>query len=443
MPAPTSIDRPTNVRWQILGLLFGLSFISYVVGLNLSIAAPFLTEEFGLSNVQMGWIFSSMLWGYSLFQLPGGMWGQRVGARRVLTIIAAAWGVITALTALLPGTIVTGNLAVFMTLIVIRFALGAARAPIYPVLGGAIERWFPVGRWALPQGVSSTGLGLGAAVTPPLIAWLMIEIGWRGAFYATAPVAILGAWIWWRLGRDDPRQHWATNAAEIALIRAGREDRADGEDPDPKPTSRPPETAVWKRMLRNRNILLMTLSYLCMNYVFYFFFNWFYVYLLDVRGFGMLEGGFIASLPWLAGAAMASVGGEACDRLCHSLGPRRGCRFPCLVALPLVGVFLMLGALAESTPLAIVLLTISFSLTQFSEGTFWAGTSFVSGKHTYTGTGILNTGGNLGGVVSAPLIPIFVGWFGWSGAISTGSIMAIVAGLLWLGVRVDEPFDHQ
>lgn len=433
-------DRPTIVRWRILGLMFGLSFVSYVVALNLSIAAPFITEELGLSNVQMGWVFSAMLWGYALFQLPGGVWGQRAGARRVLTIAAVAWALLTAVTALAPGILITGNLAVFTTLLLVRFALGATRAPMYPVMGGAIERWFPMGRWAFPQGVGSTGLGLGGAVTPPLIAWLMLEIGWRGAFLVITPLALLGAWTWWRWGRDDPREHWATNAAEIAMIRAGREHTEDNGSND-EPASQAPQTALWKRMLRNRNIALLTLSYFSMNYVFYFFFNWFYIYLLEDRGFGMLEAGFVASLPWLLGAIMASVGGEACDRLCRRLGPLWGCRLPCLIALPLVGVFLMLGALAESTPWAIVLMTISFSLTQFSEGTFWAGTSFVAGKHTYTGTGILNTGGNLGGVVSAPLIPIFVGWFGWTGGIGTGAIMALVSGLLWLGISVDEPFE--
>ena len=439
MCEPMNTDHPTNVRWQILGLLFGLSFISYVVALNMSIAAPFITEELGISKVQMGWVFSAMLWGYSLFQLPGGIWGQRSGARRVLTIIAAAWAVITAVTALVPGALVASNLAAFATLLVIRFALGAARAPIYPVIGGVVERWFPAGRWALPQGLSSTGLGLGAAVTPPLIAWLMLTIGWRGAFYATAPLPIIVAWIWWRQARDDPRLHWATNPAEIALIRAGRGD-PDDDLSGQEYLGRESQAGLWRRMLRNRNIMLITGSYFSMNYVFYFFFNWFYIYLLEVRGFGILEGGFVASLPWLAGAAMASVGGEVCDRLCRRVGSSRGCRLPCLVALPLVGIFLMFGALVDSTLWAIALMTISFSLTQFTEGTFWAGTSFVAGRHTYTATGIMNTGGNLGGVVSAPLIPIFVGWFGWTGAIGTGVIMAIISGLLWLGVRVDEPF---
>ena len=437
----TSTDGPTQVRWRILGLLFSLSFVSYIVALNLSIAAPFITEEFGLSNVQMGWVFSAMTWGYALFQLPGGVWGQRLGARRVLAIITGVWAVITAATALLPGTIVTGNVGVFVTLLIIRAALGAARAPLYPVTGGAVERWFPVGRWALPNAVSSTGLGLGGAVTPPLIAWLMLTIGWRGAFYATAPLAVLGAWIWWRQSRDDPREHWATNAAEIALIRAGRETAAKRGTSNGEPSTQAPKTAAWKRLLRDRNILLLTFSYFSMNYVFYIFFNWFYIYLIDVRGFGMMAGGFVASLPWLAGAVMASVGGETCDRLCQRLGPRWGCRLPCAVALPLVGVFLLLGALAESAPWAIFFLTICFSLTQFTEGTYWAGTSFVARRHTYNAAGILNTGGNLAGVVSAPLIPIFVGWFGWVGALSTGSLMAIVAGLLWFWIRVDEPFE--
>ncbi len=200
-----------------------------------------------------------------------------------------------------------------------------------------------------------------------------------------------------------------------------------------------PETGVLKRLVKNRDLWLLTLSYLCMNYVFYIFFTWFYIYLVDVRGFGLLEGGFFASLPFIVGSFAATAGGWTCDHLCRRIGPRWGCRLPGIAGMVLVAVFLVLGALATNAVAAVVLLSICFASTQFTEGAYWAGATYIGGRHTSAATGVLNTGGNLGGVISAPLIPILVDHFGWLIALSTGSVFALVGAVLWLWVRADEP----
>ena len=193
-------------------------------------------------------------------------------------------------------------------------------------------------------------------------------------------------------------------------------------------------------LLKNRETLLLALSYLCMNYVFYIFFSWFYIYLIDVRRFSILEGGLAASLPFVVGAIAAALGGLVCDGLCRRIGPRWGCRLPCLVGLGFVAVLLFAGARAESPYWAVGLLSLCFAFTQFTEGAYWSGATFVAGPHTAAATGILNTGGNLGGVISTPLMPVLVGAFGWLPALSTGSVFALVGALAWFWIRVDRPF---
>ena len=424
--------KPTTARWTILALLFAISFVAYLLRMNISVAAKFMMPELGISETQMGWVFAAFIWGYALFQIPGGFFGEILGPRRALSIVVLIWAALTVLTGLIPGQLFTWTGGALASLLVLRFLMGVAQAPLYPVTAGTIQQWFPVGGWAFPNGLSSMGLGLGAAFTPPLVAWVMVSVGWRETFYVTAPVAVILIAIWWWYVTDSPAEHPKVSPAELELIA--------GDRPSEEELS---ETGVLKRLAKNRDLWLLTLSYLCMNYVFYIFFSWFYIYLVDVRGFGLLEGGFFASLPFIVGSFAATAGGWTCDHLCRRIGPRWGCRLPGIVGMVLVALFLVLGALATNGVLAVVLLSICFASTQFTEGAYWAGATYSGGRHTSAATGVLNTGGNLGGVISAPLIPVLVDHFGWLIALSTGSIFALASAILWLWVRADEPLVSQ
>lgn len=444
--AGVSRARPTNVRWLVLAALGLLSLTAYVERLNMSVAGAGFKADYGLDDRQLGWIFGAFTLSYAAFQIPGGIFGEVWGLRRTLAVICVLWGLITFACGVWPS-VMPSTVSVFAGLLVLRFLMGAAQAPFFPVLAGTIANWFPIGRWALPNALTTACLGVGSFLTSYGVAFLMERYGWRATFYITAPLAFAGALAWWLVARDRPREHPAVSAAEIELIESGREKR--GQSPFPRATEEPPGPSVgkadsprrrvWLELLRNRETLLLALSYLSMNYVFYIFFSWFFIYLTEERHFTVLNGGFYAGLPWFAAAVGTTIGGAVCDRLCKRLGPRWGCRAPAMAGLIIAATLLYFGAVAPDPLVAIALLSVCFGFIEFTEGPFWAAQTYVARTHTPAATGVLNTGGNLGGVICSPVIPILVHEFGWIPALASGSVVALFGAALWLFIRVDRP----
>jgi len=427
----TSVEHPsghrTSVHWTILALLFVASFVAYLLRTNMSVAGEGLREDLGLTQVQLGMVLAAFAWGYGVFQFPGGVFGELQGARRALTWSALAWGVLNLVVGLLPGSGTLSPSALLVLLIGLRFLMGAAQAPLYPVTGGLICNWFPVAGWALPNGLTNAGLTLGSAATGPLIAWLMESLGWRQSFVVTAPLAFVFAAVWWWYGRDTPADHPSVSQDELEMINAERSG------------NRECEPGGWSVVLRNREVLLLSASYFCSNYLFYFFFNWLFVYLVDSRGFRILEGGYLAAAPWMAGAVGAAVGGAVCDRLAKRIGPRWG-----YAALPILGLvagsgLIVAAALATNPYLAVVFLALCLGAQQLTEGAFWAATINVAGRHSCAAGGVLNTGGNVVGGIGALLVPLTVEAAGWPVALATTAIFALIGAGLWLVIRADRP----
>jgi ACS family glucarate transporter-like MFS transporter len=419
----------THVRWRIVGLLVAASFVAYLLRTNMSVAGERVMADLGLTKVQLGWVLAAFAWGYALFQFPGGVYGERLGGRRALTAMAVLWGVLNLLVGLLPAAAPT--VVLLGLLMALRFLMGAAQAPLYPVTGGGvIYHWFPYAGWALPNALTNVGLTFGAAAAGPLIAWLTQTAGWRQSFLLTSPLAFLVAGMWWWYARDRPADHRSVGPAELELIDAGR-----------PPATDVPERGVWRRALRNRNLLLIAASYFCSNYVFYFFFNWLYIYLVEVRGFALLEGGWLAAVPWIVGAFGAAAGGVLADTASRRYGLRFGYNVPCAVGLTMTAMLLLAAAGAGNPYIAVLFLALCLAFQQLTEGPFWAAAVAVSGKHASTGCGILNTGGNIVGGVGALLVPITAERLGWIPALGTASGFAIVGAALWLLIRPDEPLD--
>lgn len=416
-------------RWVVLGVIILASFVAYILRTNVSIVGEAMMTDLGMNEYQLGLVFAAFAAGYAIFQFPGGLMGDRFGPRRTIAAIAIAWTVLTVATALIPGSEVWPVGYTIGALVLARFLIGAANGPFFPAtIGGTVERWFPASQWGLPNGLTSAGLTLGAAITAPLVAWLMAGFGWRSALLIVAPAGLVAALAYWSLVTDDPAEHPQMTPAELDFIRSER-----------PPAEADIEQGAWKLVLKDKNVLLIALSYFCMNYVFYLFFSWFFYYLTNVREFSASDAGMFTAAQWILGAVGAIVGGFACDLLVRHVGIRRGTRLQTMVALILSGVFLYIGATSGNVMLTVVALCCSFGFTQLTEAPMWVATMGVAGKHAQIATGVLNTGGNIPGAIGGLMVPFIAGWLGWDAAIISGSLFAFAGALLWLVIRADEP----
>jgi sugar phosphate permease len=424
--------RATNVRWRILTILMFVSFVSYLLRGNLSIAGPSIVADLQLTEIQWGWIMAAFPLGYALFQFPGGCWGDRRGPRFTMATITIAWGVLIAVTSLTPARDVAPVYVVIGVLLTIQFLVGVAHAPVFPIMVSAIQRWFPPGGWALPNGLCSAGLTVGLAVTASALPWLIGLYGWRVGFLILSPFAIAAGALWWWYSRDNPADHPAINALELELISS----------PAAAPTAAAGGEAAWKRVLRNRDALFVTLSYSSMNFVFYVVFSWGYYYMVTVRGLGLQEAGFLTSAQWMAGAAGAFSGGWLGDRLSRTTGVRWGCRLPIVIGCSISALLLVGVALHPNPYVAAAMLGACFFFNQFTEGAFGANGAAIGGRHAGAVFGLFNTGANLMGFANALLLPAIAVAMGWKAAMASGASFALLSVVFILLSRADRQMDQ-
>lgn len=422
-PARTAVP----VRWIVLAMLFVASAVMFVQRMCISVAAPTMQQQLGLSPLQMGWVFSSFLVGYVIFQVPGALFGERFGARRSILWLGILAIACTLLTAAVPAH--WGLAAAICLLLLVRFVLGASQAPVFPVGAGVIMHWFPPGRWSLPNALIAAGISLGAAATPPLLANLIDLAGWRAAMAVVAVLAGLFLILWWPLVRDRPDLHPRISPAELAFIGTRTEVALAARWP------------VVKRLLRVPQVVALSVSYLLQCYVIYVFIFWLYSYLTVQRGLTLLASGALAAVPFVAAAIVSPFGSAVSDRLVRAGHVRWGFRAVPMIALTLAAGALWLAVHARDPYVAVLHLSVCFALVQVTDGVYWGAMTTLTPSHAPIATGILNTFGNVGGVICTPLIPWVAERLGWVDALLTSSVAAVLGAALWLLVTPDRPVD--
>jgi ACS family glucarate transporter-like MFS transporter len=379
----------------------------------------------GLSQLQISYIEQAFVLGYAIFQLPGGIIGQRLGARLTFVVIGITAFLSTLAMPLVPEFL-HGPAALFTGLFGVQLVLGLSQGAIFPISAGVFEAWFPARRWAFVQGLQTAGLGLGAALTPPLIVYLMAQLGWQRALvWASLPaVALIALWAWY--GRNTPREHAAVSAHELAQI---------GTQP---PTHSSVSVKQLIALVADRNVMLLFVSYMSMNYTFYLLSNWVFLYLIQERHFSSLESSWLATAPPLAAALGAGVGGVVTSALAQRFGSLWGYRIMPIAAMFCAAGLLLVAVNASNPYVAVAALAGCFGTVELTEGAFWGAGMTVGRGDTMAVCGIMNTGGNLGGIVGIPIVGYFSGMHAWNIAFFIGVGFAIVSGLAWFGIRVDE-----
>lgn len=402
--------------------MFAFALLAYVQQKSLTIAAERIMPELKLSQLQIGWLEQAFLVGYTIFQLPGGLCGQRFGARSTFVIIGlAAWAAMVAMP--LAPQLFAGTM-LFSAMLTAQLLLGVAQAAVFPVSTGVFETWFPPSRWGLVQGLQTFGQNLGAAITPPMIASLMLLFGWQLAMvYASLPAIVLVA-LWGWYGRNSPREHPAVSAAELGELPTGGVTQIDSSI----------GLAKLLRMMGSRNVMLLAFSYLSMNYAFYLLANWCFLYLVQERHFSVLESGWLAIAPAFCSAVAAGLGGGFADALCRRYGVRWGLRLIPLVALPAAGVLLLVAVDTAHPYGAVLALASCFACVELTEGSYWAAVMNVGREDAMAAGGVMNTGGNGGGLVAIPVVAYLSGHKSWHAAFLIGACFSIAGAIAWLGI---------
>jgi MFS family permease len=205
------LNRPTRVRHLVLAMTIAVYMITYMDRVVISNAAPVIRKDLGFSLVTMGWILASFRWSYALFQIPGGWLGDRIGPRRALALIVTWWSLFTSATALAWSA---------ASMIAIRFLFGIGEAGAFPIATRSLSRWLLPGERGFAQGITHAGSRLGAALTPPLVVFLIARFGWHAAFYAFGALGIAWSAQWFGWYRDTPAEHKGVNAGERELIQS-------------------------------------------------------------------------------------------------------------------------------------------------------------------------------------------------------------------------------
>ncbi len=319
------------IRAGLVFWIFLLSAVAYLDRINLSIAGPDISREFGLGNVRLGWVMSAFLIGYAASQVLAGWVAVRLGPRRALTLGVLWWGAFTLGTALVPP----GMRCALLVLIAVRCALGIGEAIIYPASNQFVAQWIPERERGTVNGAIFAGVGAGAGLTPPLLVTIILNHGWRAAFWFSAAVGVLAGVVWFLIARDTPEEHPLVTAKELGTIRAGIPDQ-----PQHAGRARIP----WGAMLRSRTLLLLTFSCFTFGYVAWIFLGWFFIYMGQARGLDLKESAFYTMFPFIAMTVFCFAGGVISDWITARRGLRAGRCGPGVVALLFAAMLLVAGS---------------------------------------------------------------------------------------------------
>ena len=194
---------------NFLVLLVSMHFILFIDRVNLAAAADVMQKDLGLSNIALGLAFSAFNYSYAPFQLVGGWFADRFGARRTLTVCGLAWSI---------TTIATGAVTGLASLFGVRLVLGMGEGATLPAATRALSKWTSLEARGTAVGITHAAGRLGAGAAAPIVALLITWFSWRFSFVALGIVSAFWAVVWWWYFHEDPRQHPGITSAELAAL---------------------------------------------------------------------------------------------------------------------------------------------------------------------------------------------------------------------------------
>ena len=412
------MENPSR-RWRLLLLLFVGVGITYVHRQALSLAAPVMMKDLGLTTAAMGVLLSAFFWSYALLQVPAGWLSDRFGVARIYAFSFALSCLVSAGTSLARG---------LGSLLSIRALLGVGQAVTFPASNLAIASWFPHGERGTATGLFLAGNRVVPALMAPVGAYLLLHYGWQGFFLLIGlpPLLLLLPW---------------------SAFFAG----AGGRDAPPAPpagtVSPPPGMAGFLASLslfRQRTVWGIFLGFFCYDYGWFVYLTWLPGYLVLERKFTLEQMGVFTMVPLLAMAMVIPASGWLSDRFVRRGADELTVRKVFITVGFCIGCLIVPAGWVASPTLCIWLLTFSLCGIGVVSPHPWALTQLVAPRPAVgTVSGIQNFGGNLGGV----LAPAVTGWIAHAtesfflALALTGAILVAGIACYWLllgpRVRVD------
>jgi ACS family glucarate transporter-like MFS transporter len=364
-------------RHGVLALLGAVSVITFMDRLAIAVAGPGVQHDLHLTPVKWGWVLSSYVFANTVFEIPSGALGDRYGQRRELTRIAAWWSIFTAL---------TGWCRSFWQLFAARFLFGVGAAGAYPNAAGVIPHWFPKQERARSQGVVWAASRLGAALAPLTLVPLQMHFGWRAVFVVLGGLGLVWTVAWWMWFRDHPAEQHGITEAELTEI---------GETSGSFRTERVP----WRELLALPQLWLIVAAYGFYGWASWFYFSWFPTWMIHSAHISLASMGVVASFPFLLGIAGNLGGGYLSDRLEERYGMRVAYRWVTSACLLIAAVLFVVLGLVHGAVMVVATSTLCFGVMDLMLPAAWAMCLNLGGSCGGTATAVMNTAGNLGGLL--------------------------------------------
>lgn len=404
----------TRVRYSMLALVFVNVVINYLDRTNVSVAGTAISGDLQLSSVELGYIFSAFGWTYAFLQIPGGLIADRYGPRFLYAFCLITWSL---------ATVAQGFVSGFLSLFILRLAIGAFEAPSYPMNNRIVTSWFPDNERASAIAMYVSGQFIGLAFLAPALVMIQVYTGWKGLFILTGIVGLVWGIVWYFFYRD-PLDHPAANEAELRYIEEGggvlRGKKADSS------TASAWQWRNLKQVFSSRTLWGVYIGQFAVNATLYFFLTWFPTYLVKYRGLDFIKTGYLASVPFLAACAGLLLSGFVSDRLVRqgrSVGMAR--KTPIIIGL-LLSTSIVGANYTNDTALIIFFLAFAF----FGSGMAlisWVFVSLLSPKNLIGLTGgVFNFMGNLASIV----VPIVIGYLAKDGNFEPALVFISALGLI-------------
>ena len=411
------VTSASSVRYIVLVIICLLTVISYVDRTCISVSGPFLASDLGLSSVQMGFVYGAFILSYGLFAVPGGLLGDKIGGRKVITGLVLLFSLFTALTGLVHA---------LWSLVLVRFLFGAAESSVGPNASKVLAKWLPPGKWGLAQGTMWMSGRIGGAFAPGMVVALQPFLGWRGGFWFFAAVGCIWAIFFWMWFRDNTEDTRSVSEEELKAIQGASETRAH--------SGHSIVRLPWGNLFRSRTIWAICGMYFCFSYGWHFYMTWFPTY-MKTHGFTTTQMGLYGGLPFLFGAFGCLAGGLLTDYVVKTTGNVRNRRYIGSVGFLLMALCMFLVSTMENAMACVLTISMASFFGDLTLSSCWAVCMDVGHEYSGTITGLMSTCGNIGGF----LFPVVSGFLvqstgSWRMPIIVSGSIFLVGSMLWLKI---------